>query len=138
MQILAKGDVVMTYAWNGRIANANAKDGRNFKISYEGGFIGGNQYQAVMKGTKKKALAIEFIKFACSPKPLAGVSSVLRYGPGNSKSFEYLDAKLLTTMPNKYMHLGSIQGSPDAEKYNEFWLANRDAITQRLAKWAAQ
>jgi putative spermidine/putrescine transport system substrate-binding protein len=35
-ELLAKGEVAMTSAWNGRIYNANKTDGKNFKIVWDG------------------------------------------------------------------------------------------------------
>lgn len=135
MQILASGEVVMVYAWNGRVASANKNDGRNFRISYDGGFILGNQFLAVMSGSPAKDLAIRFIKYASSPAPIAMASSILNYGPASAAGYDLLARSQVETLPKLDAANMSYQGGA---AYDEFWLANKDALTQRLAKWAAQ
>jgi len=135
MQILATGEVAMTYAWNGRVAVANEKDNRNFGFAYDGGFVLSNQYLAVMKGTPKKDLATKFVAYASSASPLAAFAREMRYGPPNVKALKEVDARLLAMLPHDKMDKAYIQGG---EEYRNFWLENQDALTQRLAKWAAQ
>lgn len=137
IEMVATGEVVMAQAWNGRVATAIRNDKRNFKISYAGGVTGGNQYVAIMKGSKNRDLAIEFIKFASSAEPLAKYSETLMYIPGNAKAAKNLSAGLAATIPTaEDMKKSHIQGS--VEGYDEFWLANSDQLTQRLARWQAQ
>jgi putative spermidine/putrescine transport system substrate-binding protein len=137
VEMLANGEVVMAQAWNGRVASAVRADKRNFKMSYEGGVTGGNQYVAIMKGSKKKDLALEFIKYASSPGPLARYSETLMYMPANAKAQKELSAALRATIPTETdMQRASIQGAVPG--YDEFWIANADALTQRLARWQAQ
>jgi putative spermidine/putrescine transport system substrate-binding protein len=137
VEMLATGEVVMAQAWNGRVASAVRNDKRNFRMSYEGGVTGGNQYIAIMKGTKKKELALDFIKYVTQPKPLAAYSELLMYMPASAKAAAELSPELKSTIPTEAdMKKAHIQGA--AEGYDEFWLANLDALTQRLAKWQAQ
>lgn len=134
-QILATGEVVMTYAWNGRIAVANQKDKRNFKLAFDGGFILSNQYLAVMKGTKQKNAAVEFIAYAASAKPLARFAEMTMYGPPSRAAMKEVSSKLLETVPHDKMDKAYTQ---NGDKYRQYWLENLEGLTQRLAKWAAQ
>ena len=57
MQNILTGDVVMTFAWNGRVAGANRANNRKLKIAFEAGHVSGSQMIAVMKGTPRKDIA---------------------------------------------------------------------------------
>ena len=134
-QILATGEVVMGYAWNGRVAVANERDGTNLKYSFDGGFVLGNQYIAVMAGTPHRERAIEFVVYASSAEPLARFAEMMNYGPPNERSLAYVDERLLAVLPSEHMDKAYVQGEGP---YQEFWLANQEELTQRLATWAAQ
>ncbi|WP_270934957.1 ABC transporter substrate-binding protein [Falsiroseomonas oryzae] len=133
-QILATGEVAMVYAWNGRVASANQRDRRNFRMSFDGGFVLGNQYLAVMRGTPRRDLAIEFIRFATSAPVLAQFAREMMYGPPNEEAMRLLDSSFLAYLPHDKMDMAYIQGG---EKYRQFWLENLEPLTQRLARWAA-
>jgi len=62
------GDVVMTFAWNGRVAGANRANNRKLKIAFEANHVSGSQVIAVMKGTPREDIGIELIKFASLPE----------------------------------------------------------------------
>ena len=53
-QLLASGEVVMTDAYNGRIAAANDKDKKNFKIVWTNNLYTIDSW-VIMKGTPNKA-----------------------------------------------------------------------------------
>ena len=133
-QMLATGEVAMVYAWNGRVAAANQRDRRNFRMAFDGGFVLGNQYLAIMKGTPRRDLAIEFIRYATSASVLANFAREMMYGPPSEAAMQLLDPSLLAYVPHDKMHLAYIQGS---EQYRQFWLENLEPLTQRLARWAA-
>jgi putative spermidine/putrescine transport system substrate-binding protein len=134
-QMLATGEVAMVYAWNGRVASANQRDRRNFRMSFDNGFVLGNQYLAIMKGTPRRDLAIEFIRWATSPQVLADFAKEMMYGPPSEAAMRLLDPSLLAYVPQpNQMQNAYIQGS---EKYRQFWLENLEPLTQRLARWAA-
>lgn len=65
-QWLAAGDVVMSAAYNGRIAAAQ-KEGVKLAIVWPGSLYD-PEYWAVVKGTPNKALAEKFIAFASQPQ----------------------------------------------------------------------
>ncbi|MBX9749181.1 MAG: ABC transporter substrate-binding protein [Roseococcus sp.] len=135
VQILASGEVSMVYAWNGRIAVANQQDRRNLRIAFEAGFILGNQYLAIMRGSRNRDLAIEFITHAASAAPLAAFSRQMQYGPPNAAALPLLDDRFRAMLPpENMMHLAYLQ---QGERYQRFWLDNLDGLTQRLARWAA-
>lgn len=136
MQILATGEVAMAYAWNGRVAATNRDEKRNLKIVYTGGFVAGNQYLAVVKGSKQKDLAVDFIKFAASAEGTAALNDLMLYLPANTRSLPMVTPALRATLPSAdEMQYAYIQGT---EPYREYWLAHLESLTQRLARWQSQ
>ena len=69
-QILASGEVVMTTAWNGRIASAN-QEGKQFKIVWDNQILDSN-FWVIPKGAKNIPASLEFIRFAVEPGEIVG------------------------------------------------------------------
>jgi putative spermidine/putrescine transport system substrate-binding protein len=135
MQLLVSGEVAMTYAWNGRIAAANRNNNRNLRVAFEAGHVSGSQYFAVMKGTKKKDLAIKLIQFTMSPEPQAEFARQISYAPANADAYGHLTEAEKATLPGHHMDRASLQSG---KLYLEFWLDNGDELLQRFVKFAAQ
>lgn len=135
MQAILTGEVVMTFAWNGRVGMANRANNRQLKIDFSAGHVSGSQMIAVMKGTKKKDLAIDFIKLASSPEPQANFAKTIDYAPVNAKAYAFFNEAERATLPAGHMHLASLQSG---KIYLDFWLNNGDALLQRFITFAAQ
>ncbi|MEJ1160464.1 ABC transporter substrate-binding protein [Prosthecomicrobium sp. N25] len=135
MQNILTGEVVMTFAWNGRVAAANRNNKRNLKIVFGGGHVSGSQYIAVMKGTPKKDLAIEFIRFSSAPEQQAEFARRIDYAPANAKAYPLMSDAERATLPSGHMDKASLQSG---QLYLDFWLNNGDALLQRFITFAAQ
>jgi ABC-type sulfate/molybdate transport systems ATPase subunit len=66
-QLLASGEVAMTDAYNGRIAAANDKDKKNFKIVWTNNLYTIDSW-VIMKGSPKKADAEKYLVFVNDPQ----------------------------------------------------------------------
>jgi putative spermidine/putrescine transport system substrate-binding protein len=135
MQSILNGDVVMTFAWNGRVAAANKANKRNLKIEFAAGHVSGSQMIAVMKGTKKKDAAIDFIKFVSQPEPQAAFARALMYAPANAKAYALMTPEEKATLPSGHMGAASLQAG---KLYFDFWLNNGDSLLQRFITFTAQ
>ena len=135
MQNILNGDVVMTFAWNGRVAAANKANKRNLKIEFGAGHVSGSQMIAVMKGSKKTALATDFIRFISQPEPQAAFARALMYAPANAKAYALLTPEEKATLPSGHMGAASLQSG---KLYLDFWLNNGDSLLQRFVTFAAQ
>jgi putative spermidine/putrescine transport system substrate-binding protein len=135
MQLVLSGEVAMTYGWNGRVATANRSNARNLKIQFGAGHVSGSQYFAVMKGTEKKDLAIEFIQFSSRAPEQAEYARRISYAPANEQAYALMSAEEKATLPSGHLHLASFQSG---DTYLQFWLENGDALLQRFVKFAAQ
>lgn len=135
MQLLLTGEVAMTYAWNGRVAAANRANNRNLEIAFEAGHVSGSQYFAVMKGTPRKDLAIQFVKFAVGPEPQAAYARAINYAPANKAAYNLLTEQERATLPGSYADRASLQSG---DVYITFWLQRGEELLQRFVKLAAQ
>ena len=73
-QLLADGEVVMTTAYNGRIFNAVAAEGKPFTIVWDGQVYDIDLW-AIPKGAPNKDLAMEFMVFSTETEQLAAQAS---------------------------------------------------------------
>lgn len=131
-QWLAAGEVAMTNAYNGRIAAANATDGRNFAIVWTNNLYTLDSW-VIMKGSPNRARALEFLRFAGQPEIQAGLPLRIPYGVTAKGANERLPADLLPQLPTAPQNLaGAVQIS------DRFWLDNLDTLTQRFNTWVAR
>ena len=135
MQLLLTGEVVMTYGWNGRVSAANKSNKRNLRIEFGGGHVSGSQYLTVMKGAKKRDLAMKYIEFALGPEPQAQMSRLSSFAPTNVQAYKLMSKDDIATLPHGHLHLASYQSG---DLYIKFWLENGDELLQRFIKFAAQ
>ena len=135
MQLLASGEVVMTYAWNGRAATANKTDNKNFKIVLDAGHVTGSQYYAIMRGSRNIDLAIKFIQHSTSAKRQADLARRINYAPTNKSAYALMTESERSTLPGKNFDKASLQ---KGKNYINFWLERGDQLLQRLIVFAAK
>jgi len=130
-QYLASGDVVMSSAFNGRIAVAR-KEGKNLKVVWNGNLYDFD-YWSIPKGTPKREQAYQFIAFASKPENQKVYSQNIAYGPSNKRAIPLLDKSELPDLPT------APQNIKDALKINlEFWADHAESLEQRFNAWAAK
>lgn len=132
MQLLMNGETVMTYAYPGRVYNANKTDNRKFKIAWEAGFVSTPIYLVVVKGSPNKDAAIEYVKNALSPEQQAAYSDLTGQAPANIKAFDLLPKGGVLEEPKKYQDRGMVQVGP---AYLNWYMDNGDMLAQRFAKF---
>lgn len=135
LQLLASGELAMTYCWNGRVSKANRDDGRNFQIVWEAGHLNGSEFYAILKGTPNKEAATQFISYASSPEAQAEFAKIVPYGPLNKRANDLLPSDVRANLPSSYMKYAQDQ---DEKPYVDFWLNNMDSLNERFAAWQAQ
>jgi putative spermidine/putrescine transport system substrate-binding protein len=130
-QYLVSGDVVMSSAYNGRIANTQ-KEGKNLKIVWAGGMYDFDSW-AIPKGSPNKDAALKFIAFASKPENQKGYSEQIAYGPTNKKAVPLLDKKLVADLPTAPQNIKSGVAVDVA-----FWADYGESLEQRFNAWAAK
>ncbi|KSW24937.1 MULTISPECIES: ABC transporter substrate-binding protein [Pseudomonas] len=130
-QWLAAGDVVMSAAYNGRIAAAQ-KEGVPLAIVWPGSLYD-PEYWAVVKGTPNKALAEKFIAFASQPQTQKVFSENIPYGPVHKGTLELLPADVQAALPTAPANL---QGARSVD--SAFWVDHGEELELRFNAWAAR
>lgn len=130
-QYLVSGDVVMSSAYNGRIA-ASQKEGKNLKIVWNGNMYDFDSW-AIPKGSPNKDAALKFIAFASKPENQKVYSVNIAYGPSNKKAIPLLDKKVAADLPTAPQNIKSGVAVNVA-----FWADYGESLEQRFNAWAAK
>jgi putative spermidine/putrescine transport system substrate-binding protein len=130
-QLLAAGDLIMSSAYNGRIATAQ-KEGKNLKIVWDG-MIYDADYWALPKGGKKLDEAYRYVKYASAPEGQKIFSTEIAYGPTNLKAVAELDPKLAADLPTAPANLEN-----GLANSTQFWVEHGEELEQRFNAWAAK
>lgn len=126
-QLLNDGGATLGQCANGRIFNAIKKDGKPFVQVWDAHVFDLDVW-SVVKGTRNKKLAFEFIAFATGTKPLSGMEEVA-YGPTRKSSMALIDPSVVPELPTSHLDEGvkadavfwADYGESVGEKFNE-WL----------------
>lgn len=130
VSLLATGDVVMTYAWHGRIVDANFKDKKDFAIVWDGHTTMANMF-AIVKGSKNTVAAQQFIRESTSAQSLANMVNYLPYSPARRSSMALIPDK----NPNKAWLPGSSHAGRSMLINSEFWIENGDDLNKKFQIW---
>lgn len=130
-QWLVAGDVVMSSAYNGRIAAAQT-EGRNLAIAWQGS-VYDLDYWAIVAGSRHQDTAYEFIRFASQADTQAAYSQVIPYGPVNPAALSHLPEAQAARMPT---HANNLEGALSMD--TEFWVDFGEELEQRFSAWASR
>ena len=97
-QILIDGEVEITAAWNGRIADPK-KSGAPVDFHLNEALLVADAF-VVPKGAPNKKESMEFIAFALSAEPQSVFAQRLPYGPVNGDALKLLSKETLATLPS--------------------------------------
>ncbi|WP_285426354.1 polyamine ABC transporter substrate-binding protein [Pseudomonas sp. efr-133-TYG-103a] len=129
-QFLQSGDVVMSSAYNGRIAAVQKES--NLKIVWTGGVYDFDSW-AIPKGAKNIEEAKKFLAYTLKPEQQKTYSENIAYGPANSQAVSLLTAdnqKNIPTTPENIKDQVQLSVS--------FWTDNGENLEQRFNSWAAK
>ena len=131
-ELLAKGEVAMTSAWNGRIYNANKTDGKNFKIVWDGQLLDWDLW-SIPAGTPNLDAAYDFIKFASDAKNMSQQSKYIAYGPTNVDAVPLIAPEVLKDLPVAPENMTNALPND-----GQFWADNNEELTKRFNAWLSQ
>ena len=80
-----------------------------------------------MRGSAKKDLALEFIKFATGTVPLAGMQDVA-YGPTRRSSGPLVAPEVVPNLPSSHLDLG-------LKADGVFWADYGETLGERFNEW---
>jgi putative spermidine/putrescine transport system substrate-binding protein len=131
-ELLAKGEVAMTAAWNGRIYNANKQDGKHFVIVWDGQLLDWDLW-SIPVGTPNLDLAYDFIKFASDAKNMSQQSKYIAYGPTNVDAVPLIAPDVLKDLPVAPENMKNALPND-----GQFWADNNEELTKRFNAWLSQ
>jgi putative spermidine/putrescine transport system substrate-binding protein len=131
-QLLASGEVVMTSAYNARIAAANKSDNRDFKIVWPGGVYAVDSW-VILRDSPNKDAGMDLIVFMSDPNNQKNLPPKVPYGVTNKAATALVDPAVLPNMPTEPGNLAA-----GLELDTEFWVANIERLTERFNAWVGQ
>ena len=127
-QLLTDGEVDMTYAYSGRIANI-MKDGIPAGISFNQASVN-PEWLVILKGSKNVKEAMQFIAYCTRAKPQAEFNTAMQYGPINEKAFDYMPKEIADRVPSSPNYKGKTW-IPNAK----WWVGRDKKLTERWKSW---
>ena len=129
-QYLASGDVVMSSAYNARIAAVQAES--NLQIVWNGGIYDFDSW-SIPTGAKNQEQALELIKFSVSPEAQKNFFEIVAYGPTRKETIDLLPPERLKVIPTTPENIKN-QVALDVT----FWVDHGEQLEQRFNAWAAR
>jgi putative spermidine/putrescine transport system substrate-binding protein len=133
VRLLKSGDATMSMVWATTGATASKEPGANFDMVFDGRVIELDLF-GIPKGSRYKAEAIDFIRFASSSNSLAEMVSVLPNGPTRKSSLSLLSDEVLTQIPNGPAYDDQLSILSDAQ----WWSKNHATLEEAFKVWIAQ
>jgi len=135
-QLLADGEVVMTTAYNGRVFNAIASEGKPFVINWDGQ-VWDLDLWVIPKGAPNQEATMDFVKFSTSTKALADQASWIPYGPLRKSSFGLVSSFHSDPSLDMAPHMPTAPANFTRALQNdfEFWADNSDQLNERFNAW---
>jgi putative spermidine/putrescine transport system substrate-binding protein len=136
--LLASGDVAMTSSFNSRITNAILENKKPFGLIWDHGMWSYDVW-SIPKGAPHPEQAMQFVAFATSTVPLAGIAGITVNGSPRASSLAYVSkytkpgvdaTPYLPTAPNNL----KVQ-----VQFNVgFWVDHGDELNEKFASWLAK
>lgn len=131
-QLLKSGEVKMALAWNGRIADANAKENADLGIAWTNQIRGFDMW-VIPSGSKNLAAAKQFVAFSVKPDVNATLSNYIAYGPTVKAAGALVAKDVLPNLPSAPQNSEGALAQDGA-----FWAKNGDALNARFSSWISQ
>ena len=128
-QLLAAGEVLMTAAYSGRVANINAGEGKNFKIVWPGSMYAMDSW-VIMKGGPNSSGAMDLLKFMGNPELQANWMENIPYGASMKASYALVSAETIAKLPTAPENI-----AVQLEVGTEFWVEQVGALSERFNSW---
>lgn len=127
-QLLQSGEVDIISGWNARF-QAAIDGGTPAKIVWNQGLYSIEGW-GIPRGCPRADVARAFIKFCSDPGRQAAYTEVLAYGPTNLDAYKWIPAARAPALPTSPENLKQM-----AVANEDWWSANRSAVTERFNSW---
>jgi Spermidine/putrescine-binding periplasmic protein len=128
---LASGNVVMTTAYNGRVASA-IQEGRAFKMIWDKQLYS-MDYWTIPKGTDNLKQAKDLVAYMTTAESQKRFAETIPYGVTNRRATTLIVQKRQDELPTspKNMQNALLISTP-------FWVDNEEELQRRFERWVAQ
>ncbi|WP_298852846.1 extracellular solute-binding protein [uncultured Ruegeria sp.] len=133
VRLLKSGDVVMSSVWATTAASAASEDDADFQVVFDGRVMELDLF-GVPKGSRYKAEALEFIRFASSTESLANMVNYLPNGPTRQSSMSLLSDETLALIPNSPAYSENLSIVSDAT----WWAENHGRLEEAFQAWISE
>lgn len=136
-QLLADGEVSMAFAFNGRIFDAAQKEGKPFKIVWDGQIYEMEGW-VIPKGAPNLEAAKEFVTFSTSPEPQARAAEFISYGPPRKSAAALVgnvDGTEVAMGPNLPTYADNMKQALASNL--DFWVDHDAELQERFNAWLA-
>ena len=131
-KFLDSGAVVMTSVWNGRMYRPIAEEGKDYAIVWDGQIWDIDSW-GIPKGTDNLDKAMDFIRFATSPAPLAEQTRHISYGPARRSAMPLVDDGVRAMLPT------AAENMANALQMNaEWWATHQVELSAKMEQWLAK
>ena len=132
LSLLASGEVVMSTAYNGRLAGINKTEGKNFQGVWPGSIYAIDSW-VILKDSPNAKEAMDFIAFASEPANQSKLPDYIAYGLPNKEAAAMVPAALQKDLPTTQANLTGAIALDGA-----FWVDNVEELTKRFNAWLAK
>jgi putative spermidine/putrescine transport system substrate-binding protein len=128
-ELVGSGEAVMGGCWSGRFTDVIERTMAPVAICWNQG-IASNGYFSIPRGTKHKALAMQFIAWVVAAEHNGAISNLISYGPANPNALAHVPPALREKMLVSHLDTAVF---PD----NYWYDANRTEVNRRWTAWVS-
>lgn len=134
-QLLADGEVLMSTAYNGRIFNAQVREGQPFVVVWDGQVLDTGQF-AILADTPRLAAAKRLLEFASRPSSLAQLGRHIAYSP-TRRSAEPLISTHIGTGIDMRQHMPNTPEHTKRALRSDWvwWSEHSEEMNERFVRW---
>jgi len=127
-QLLNDGGAVIVQSASGRFFNAIRNEKAPFVIVWDNHIYSFDLF-AVLKGTPRRDLAMEYVRYASNSKSLSGMPDIA-YSPArkSSMALRSLDKQTLDNLPTTHLNTGIKSNS-------QFWADYGESLDEKFTEW---
>lgn len=128
-RLLEKQRVAMTTGFNGRLQRAITREGKPFRIIWDGQTYD-YELWVVVNGTRHRREAMDFIAFASQPQRQAVQANFIYYGPARKSAMDLIDPEVRDLLPTAPANLET------AVRIDHAWWADQQrGLDRRFAEF---
>ena len=113
-------------------------EGAKFVVNWDGQVLE-EEWLVMLKGTKNKKKALEFLIHASAPEQQAGQAKWINYGPMRKSGLAHIKANepWFNTGANVMPHMPNAGAAMDNAVFAnpEWWADNGDSVSERFKAW---